>query len=161
MPSESPRERLPFEPRQTKKKTPKKDPVAATPAPETKTVAKVSRKSARDEASLSAIPEAVSQRMIRRMVVFCGIPTALGISSFVISYYIVVNDIIDLPSIAVLLVSLGCFGLGVLGLSYAILSTSWDEDRVGSLLGTDEFSLNLGRMAQAWKESKQDARSKS
>jgi Photosynthesis affected mutant 68 len=99
--------------------------------------------------------------MIRRMALFSGIPTAMGIGSFVVSYYVVINKIIELPTVAVLLVSLGFFGLGVLGLSYGILSTSWDEDRVGSPLGGEEFALNLGRMVQAWKTSRQEARSKS
>jgi hypothetical protein len=99
--------------------------------------------------------------MIRRMALFCGIPTALGISSFVISYYIVANELLELPTIAVLLVSLGCFGLGVMGLSYGILSTSWDENRVGSLLGWEEFNVNFGRMVQAWRASRREARSKS
>ncbi|AFY39608.1 hypothetical protein Lepto7376_3401 [[Leptolyngbya] sp. PCC 7376] len=161
MPSESSREPLPFEPRQTKKKTPKKEPVAA--APTTKTSAKTDkrRQNRRDNRDPGAIPEAVSKRMIRRMAFFSGIPTALGISSFVISYYIVINEIIELPSVAVLLVSLGFFGLGVIGLSYGLLSTSWDEERTGSLLGSDEFTLNLGRMVQAWKEGRKEARSKS
>lgn len=157
MSAEPSRDRLPFEPKQTKKKPPKKPPaptpVAATPVQP--------QRSAKEEASLSAIPDAVSKRMIRRMALFCGIPTAMGISSFAIAYYVVSNEILELPPIAVLLVSLGCFGLGVLGLSYGILSTSWDEDRVGSLLGVEEFRLNFGRMVQAWKESRQAVRSKS
>ncbi len=161
MPSEPSREPLPFEPRQTKKKTPKKEPVAA--AKQTKTSAKADnrRQNRKNNSDPGTIPEAVSKRMIRRMAFFCGIPTALGISSFVVSYYIVINEIVELPSIAVLLVSLGFFGIGVLGLSYGLLSTSWDEEREGSLLGGDEFALNLGRMVQAWKASRQEARSKS
>ena len=68
-------------------------------------------------------------------------------------------ELIELPPIAVLLVSLGFFGLGVLGLSYGALSTSWEEGPdQGSLLGIDEFKLNFGRMRQAWKESR-DAKS--
>lgn len=158
MPAESSKDRLPFEPRQTKKKTPKQAPAA--PAAQA-TVKTEPRRSPKNDADLSVIPEAVSKRMIRRMALFCGIPTALGISSFVVSYYIVSQEILELPTIAVLLVSLGCFGLGVVGLSYGILSTSWDENRVGSILGAEEFATNLGRMVQAWKANKREARSKS
>lgn len=175
MPPESPRQPLPFEPRQNKKKTVKKEPIKTanqstkaeavkTPVASQTSKAKSQQRDRRravDDADLSTIPEVVSKRMIRRMLAFCGVPTALGLSSFVISYFIVINEIMELPSIAVLLVSLGFFGLGVLGLSYGILSTSWDEDRVGSLLGGEEFSTNLGRMVQAWKEGRQEARSKS
>lgn len=158
MPAESPRERLPFEPRQTKKKTPKKEPVAAQPSATSTAKPKANRNGVNNP---NAIPEEVSKRMVRRMALFSGIPTALGISSFVIAYYIVINEIFDLPTVAVLLVSLGFFGLGVIGLSYGLLSTSWDEGRVGSLVGADEFGVNFGRMVQAWKSSRREARSKS
>lgn len=114
------------------------------------------RKYSREE---TAIPEAVSQRMIKRMAVLCGVPTVLGISTFVISYFIVSNGVIDLPPVAVLLVSLGFFGLGVLGISYGALSTSWDVHYEGSALGWTEFKLNFGRMRQAWKESREQNRS--
>jgi hypothetical protein len=49
-----------------------------------------------------------------------------------------------------LLVTLGCFGLGVLGLTYGVLSASWDEDRPGDWLGIAEFQVNFGRMTSAW-----------
>ncbi|MGK7891668.1 MAG: PAM68 family protein [Leptolyngbyaceae cyanobacterium] len=108
----------------------------------------------------TAIPEDVSRRMIKRMAVLSGVPTVLGLASFVISYFIVINDVIEVPPIAVLLVSLGFFGLGVLGISYGALSTSWDEgNEGGSLLGWDEFTTNLGRMKQAWQESRNQSRS--
>ncbi|MEM9220559.1 MAG: PAM68 family protein [Cyanobacteria bacterium P01_F01_bin.150] len=105
----------------------------------------------------SAIPEEVSRRMVRRMAVLCGVPTVLGVSSFVVSYFIVSNEVFELPPIAVLLVSLGFFGVGVLGLSYGALSTSWEvgPNSAGSLLGINEFKVNFGRMRQAWKEAKE------
>lgn len=160
MPAESPRERLPFEPRQTKKKTPTKKAPVKTSDTATKTGEKP-KVTPSPVNNTSAIPEEVSKRMIRRMALFSGIPTAMGICSFVIAYYIVINDIFDLPTVAVLLVSLGFFGLGVIGLSYGILSTSWDEGRIGSLIGAEEFGVNFGRMVQAWKSGRRDARSKS
>jgi len=54
------------------------------------------------------------------------------------------------------LVSMGFFGLGVLGLSYGVLSASWDENRVGTLLGWQDFTQNLGRTIAAWRSIKQD-----
>jgi hypothetical protein len=107
----------------------------------------------------SGIPEVVSRRMIKRMVLFCGIPSALGMSTFIFSYLIVSKDWIELPTYAVLLVSLGWFGLGVLGLSYGVLSASWEEDKLGSRLGIDEFKVNWGRMQDGWKENQRRDRS--
>jgi ABC-type dipeptide/oligopeptide/nickel transport system permease subunit len=65
------------------------------------------------------------------------------------------NAWFDLPNIAVVLVSMGFFGLGVLGLTYGVLSSSWDEETPGSLWGFQEFTTNWGRMTAAWRASRQ------
>ncbi|MGF1482681.1 MAG: PAM68 family protein [Cyanophyceae cyanobacterium] len=152
MASKSNREQLPFEPRRKKTAkqsvTPKAQPVSP-------------RRSRRQEASLSAIPDAVSKRMVRRMALFSGVPTALGVASLVVCYWIVSHQWFKIPNVAALLVSMGFFGLGVLGLSYGIISTSWDEERVGSWLGGEEFSLNFGRLISAWRNSRQEQKAKS
>ncbi|NJL83079.1 MAG: DUF3464 family protein [Chloroflexaceae bacterium] len=146
------RDRLPFEPR-SKKKKPSKKPVLEGPAP--------SNSAYSDEnAQLSAIPESVSQRMICRMALFAGIPTALGISSFVIFYWVVSHHWLKVPTSAVVLVSMGLFGLGVLGLSYGILSASWDENRVGGWWGAAEFKRNLGRTFDAWRAARTEAQTR-
>lgn len=98
-----------------------------------------------------AIPKVVSDRMARRMAVFCGVPTALGMTTFIVSYFIVSQGWFKLPNAAVVLVSMGFFGLGVLGLSYGVISTSWDEEIVGSQLGWREFTTNWGRIFQSLK----------
>ena len=103
------------------------------------------------------IPEVVSQRMMRRIAWFSGIPSLLGISTFVVSYLAVSHDI-PLPTYAVLLVSLGWFGLGVLGVSYGVMSASWDEESPGTVLGVTELQTNWGRMSSAWKETRAQAR---
>lgn len=145
MSSESPRDRLPFEPRQKKKKTP----VKASPKTEKVT-----------ETNSQAIPEVVSKRMIRRMALFSGIPTSLGFGSFFAFYWIVSHELFKVPTTAVLLTTLGLFGLGVVGLSYGLLSASWDEDRVGSWLGGEEFAINFGRTIAAWRSGKKEAKGK-
>ena len=146
--SDSNRNALPFEPKRRKASTPK-NPKKPPSRPTAKaTPAKRGRRSS------IGIPDAVNKRMIRRMAAFCGIPTALGVSTFFGSYLAVINGV-DLPNAVVLLTSLGFFGIGVLGLSYGALSTSWDEDKVGGLLGIDEFQVNFKRMAAAWRPENQ------
>lgn len=93
--------------------------------------------------------------MIRRVAGFCGIPSALGISTLVASYLLQIYAGIKLPPIAVLLANMGFFGMGVLGITYGVLSASWDEDRVGSLFGVNEFTTNWGRMVAVWRETRQ------
>jgi hypothetical protein len=154
------RQSLPFEPAKNRKrpeKTPKTSPVSppakATPPsrPAGKQTASQTNRSTTQEA---AIPDVVSKRMVKRMALLCGVPTALGMSTFVISYLLRINDLFEVPTYAVLLVSLGWFGLGVLGLSYGVLSASWDEEAAGSLVGWSEFTTNWQRMMGARRSSK-------
>ena len=101
------------------------------------------------------IPDEVNRRIIRRAALFCGIPTALGLSTFVISYFLVSKHIVDLPTSAVVLLSMLFLGMGVLGLSYGAISASWDVGRVGSWWGGEEFKKNFGYLTEAWKAQKQ------
>ncbi|MCC3474210.1 MAG: PAM68 family protein [Microcoleus sp. PH2017_15_JOR_U_A] len=155
MSSEPPTQRLPFEPASNRKKTAKKPPEAeANPVTEEPKSDKQPKATKKTGPQAQSIPEAVSKRMISRIAVFCGAPTLLGISTFFVSYLIVSKGWFDLPNTAVLLVSMGCFGLGVLGLSYGVLSASWDEEASGSTLGWEEFNTNFGRMREAWRDAK-------
>jgi hypothetical protein len=151
MPDPSSRDRLPFERKSNKKKSEKKPPASVSPS--NKKTKKPRRKVDEDR-----IPEVVSRRMVRRMALFSGIPTALGMSSFFIFYWIVSHDWLEIPNYVAFAVSLLFFGLGVLGLSYGIFSTSWEESSPGSWWGWSEFRLNLGRMIAAWRNARQDAR---
>jgi hypothetical protein len=147
---ESERSALPFEPN---KKRPKPAKAINQPVIKTKETQEKPQQQRRYSKQEMAIPEVVSQRMIRRVAGFCGIPTFLGIASLVISYLLVTLAHVQLPPIAVLLVNMGLFGLGVLGITYGVLSASWDEETPGTLLGFDEFSTNWGRMVEVWRET--------
>jgi len=152
---EEKRTNLPFEPTRKRKKKPKTDPVKTEPKQE-------SQPSVRDQlqaqASLSAIPETVSKRMVRRMAIFSGLPTSLGILSFFVFYWIVTQELLDLPPYTVVLVSMGLFGLGVLGLSYGLISASWDEERIGTRFGWEEFTVAVERIFAAFRGARQESR---
>lgn len=144
---------MPFEPKSNKQSGGKKavsgssDSTDASTSPQ-KRSAKASTRSAKADKDSLGIPEIVSQRMMRRMAIFAGVPTCLGMSSFVIAYFLLTRHIVEFPNVVVLLVSLGFFGLGTVGLSYGVLSASWQEDVEGSLLGISEFSVNFKRLIQ-------------
>lgn len=91
------------------------------------------------------IPDAVANRMARRIAIATGIPTVLGMGVFIASYLLVSRQILAIPPSATLLASGGCFLLGLVGLSYGVLSASWEE-APGSLLGSEQIPLNLGRL---------------
>lgn len=161
MSSEAPRQPLPFEPAKNRKKQGKKSSPPPTrktaDEPNSQTTGKstgsVNQKRQRSRGE-NAIPDVVSRRMVSRMVLLSGVPLLLALSTFVGSYYIITNELFILPNQAVLLVSMGCFGLSVVGLSYGIFSASWDEDRKGSLVGWQEFTTNFQRMREAWRSAK-------
>jgi hypothetical protein len=153
MAEKSSKESLPFEPRKKNKKLDQKSVTksvtSSKAAIKTKSVPKNSKN--RENASLSAIPDAVSKRMTRRMVFFSGIPTLMGISSFFLFYWLFAQKIIEFPPYLVLVVTASLFGLGFVGLSYSVFSASWDEERDGDLVGFAEFKTNFGRTVSAWK----------
>jgi hypothetical protein len=165
MSTESEETRLPFEPNKKRQKSAKGKAQPATTVnksekklPEAQKVSgkqtKQTKKSTYTKEQL-AIPQVISQRMMRRVAAFCGIPTLLGISTLVGSYLILTYTEIKLPPVAVLLLNLGFFGLGVAGITYGVLSASWEEDRAGGIVGWQEFNTNWERMMAAWRESKQ------
>ncbi|BAY17066.1 hypothetical protein NIES2109_16140 [Nostoc sp. HK-01] len=148
---ESERSRLPFEPNKKRQKPVK---VQKTPIKSNTLETSASQKPPFSKEEM-AIPQVVSQRMIRRVAFFCGVPTALGITTLIVSYLLATQTQIKLAPIAVLLVNMGLFGLGVLGITYGVLSASWDEERPGGLIGLSEFTTNWGRMVAVWRETRQ------
>ncbi len=158
MPAEPQRAPLPFEPSKKRQK----------PAKKSQSQSDVQSKKNLEEAVKTepkppfskeemSVPKIVSDRMARRMAIFCGVPTFLGMMTFVASYIIVSQGWFKPPNVAVVLVSMGFFGLGVLGLTYGILSASWDEETSGSKVGWGEFKTNWGRMVSVWRSSRQVA----
>ncbi|MBW4468904.1 MAG: PAM68 family protein [Stenomitos rutilans HA7619-LM2] len=144
---------LPFEPVRQKQPQPTTA-ASAKPSPSNQPTMAKGKQSLKGMPSNSNIPEVVNRRMVKRAAFFCGLPTACAILTFVVSYFAIANDLFKPPTVAVLLVSLGFFGLGVLGLSYGPLSASWDEERLGNALGFDEFKLNFGRLRESWRTAK-------
>jgi len=118
--------------------------IAPTPKPPTRPRATAGRR------NQQSIPPAVANRMARRIAIATGVPTVLGMATFVASYLLVSRSILDIPPAVTLLTSGGFFLLGVLGLSYGVLSASW-EDGAGSLLGLEQIGVNVGRLRGAFK----------
>jgi hypothetical protein len=91
------------------------------------------------------IPDAVANRMARRIAIATGLPTVAGMGVFIGSYLLVSRHILDIPPSATLLASGGCFLLGLVGLSYGVLSASWEE-MPGSFFGSEQIPVNLSRL---------------
>ena len=116
-----------------------------------KKVPMVSQKSA----SSQGIPKYVADRMARRIFFTAGIPTIMGMSIFVISYIIVTRNIAEIPPSSTIAISAFFFLLGLGGLSYGILSASWDKEP-GSFMGIENISMNIQRAKSAFKPASQN-----
>jgi len=108
----------------------------------------------RRSGSQKAIPDAVAQRMARRIAIATGIPSLMGMGVFVGSYLLITRGIADIPPGATLVASGACFLLGLLGLSYGVLSASWEE-QPGSLLGQEQIGLNISRLRTSIRSMRQ------
>tara|TARA_Y100000589_G_scaffold242755_1_gene230355 strand:- start:43 stop:489 length:447 start_codon:yes stop_codon:yes gene_type:complete len=103
----------------------------------------------------NGIPKYVADRMAKRIFFTAGIPTLLGMSVFVISYIIVTRNIAEIPPSSTIAISALFFLLGLGGLSYGILSASWDK-APGSFLGLENIPLNIQRAKAAFKPASQN-----
>ena len=130
------RSSLPFEPKGSKQ-------VAGNKS------AKTSSASVRKE----AIPRYVADRMARRVAVFTGLPTIAGMGVFVGSYLLITQGVADIAPGLTLATSGGFFLLGLVGLSFGVLSSSWEQDP-GSVLGFENLKPNLQRMRKTIRASK-------
>ena len=103
----------------------------------------------------SVIPKYVANRMARRIAFTTGVPTLSGMGVFVGSYFLITKGIAEISPTLTLVSSALCFLVGLLGLSYGILSASWDF-KPGSFLGLENIKPNINRMKDAFKTSQKD-----
>ena len=115
----------------------------------------VTKKSTKSNREKSGIPSYVANRMARRIAFTTGIPTISGMGVFIGSYFLISKGIADISPTLTLVSSALCFLVGLLGLSYGILSASWDFNP-GSFLGFENIKPNIKRMKDAFKTSKKD-----
>ena len=103
----------------------------------------------------SGIPKYVADRMARRIFFTAGIPTIMGMSVFVVSYIVVSRNIAEIPPSSTIAISALFFLLGLGGLSFGILSASWDKEP-GSFFGIENIPMNIQRAKAAFKPATQN-----
>ncbi len=94
------------------------------------------------------IPDAVAKRMLSRMLPLAAIPVFGGIGLFVFFYFSATRGDFEVPPAIVAYATTAPWLLGLAGLTYGIISSSWDEDVEGSFLGFDEFQTNIDRILE-------------
>lgn len=104
----------------------------------------------------AAIPEKVAMRMGKRMLPFVGIPLFGSLGAFVSFWYFATYKDVEYQPAAVAATTIVLLATGLLGITYSIVSSSWDEDEAGSLLGIEEFQKNVGNIKEGLDRSKEN-----
>lgn len=110
-----------------------------------------------EDNSAAAIPERVAQRMGKRMLPFVGIPLFGTFASFIAFWYLAVYKDMEFQPAVVATTSFAFLASGLLGITYSVLSASWDDDVEGSGLGVDEFQKNFGSIKEGLARTKENA----
>ncbi|KAF4376712.1 hypothetical protein F8388_025583 [Cannabis sativa] len=95
------------------------------------------------------IPQVVFNRMIVRILVSVGVPMATGLGLLKIFEIGKEQGFLIVPVWVALLTTFLTFGVSSFGIAYGALSTSWDAESKGSLLGFEEAQKNWVDM---WRE---------
>ena len=103
----------------------------------------------------TGIPKYVADRMAKRIFFTAGIPTIMGMSVFVVSYIIVTRNIAEIPPSSTIAISALFFLIGLGGLSFGILSASWDKEP-GSFFGIENITINIERAKAAFRPASQN-----
>ena len=141
--------------KQSKKKTQSKKKKNYTEKTAFANLEKTTNSESNPKRSSSGIPKYVADRMARRIFVTAGIPTLLGMSVFIVSYIIVTRNIAEIPPSSTIAISALFFLLGLAGLSFGILSASWDKEP-GSFFGIENIPMNIQRAKAAFKPATQN-----
>jgi len=111
----------------------------------------------REDAAAAAIPEKVAMRMGKRMLPFVGIPLFGGMGSFVAFWYFATYRDLEFQPALVAATTIALLVFGLLGITYSMMSASWDPEREGSALGFDEFGRNVNNLKEGLSRSKENA----
>jgi hypothetical protein len=95
------------------------------------------------------IPQVVFDRILKRILFTVGIPMASGVALLNIYDALKRGGGVEVPTWVQLLTILLSFGTSAGGIAYGTLSTSWDPEKEGSLLGIAELQTNWPEL---WKE---------
>lgn len=111
----------------------------------------------KEDAGAAAIPERVAQRMGKRMLPFVGIPLFGSFTSFIGFWYLATFKDMEFQPSVVATTSFAFLAIGLLGITYSVMSASWDDDREGSDLGVDEFQKNVESLKDGLSRTKENA----
>jgi len=106
--------------------------------------------------SVGAVPELIANRMIGRIATFFGVPVFGGLAIFVGAFFYSKKYDMVVPPAMIAYATQVPFVLGLMGITYGIISSSWDEEP-GSALGLTEAKINIQRIKDGLTRTRQTA----
>ncbi|KAL4557034.1 hypothetical protein LXL04_035204 [Taraxacum kok-saghyz] len=117
-----------------------------------KLLMKEENKKKKEEAD-DKIEDVVMQRIITRILFNVGVPLVTGLGLLQVFSVIKEQNLWQIPRWLPFLTTFITFGASTLGIAYGTLSTSWDAEEKGSILGFEEAKQNWVNM---WEEDDGD-----
>ncbi|CAK9176916.1 unnamed protein product [Ilex paraguariensis] len=99
-----------------------------------------------DDGDDEKIPDVVFDRMIVRILIYVGVPLVTGLAFLQMFNVVKEQHLWDVPVWLPFLTTFVTFGASTLGIAYGTLSTSWDPEKKGSVLGFEEAQENWVEM---------------
>ena len=81
------------------------------------------------------IPQVVTDRMLKRITIFSGVPLLMGFATGPAFYGLKVIAKVDVAPWQFFFASTATFGGALLGITYGVLSASWEPGREGTFWG--------------------------
>jgi len=94
------------------------------------------------------IPQAVTDRMLKRISIFSGVPLLLGFTTGPTFYALKVFAHVDVAPWQFFFVSTATFGAALVGITYGVMSASWEPAREGTFWGVEEIRANIPVLLQ-------------
>jgi hypothetical protein len=94
------------------------------------------------------IPQVVTDRMLKRITIFSGVPLLMGFATGPAFYGLKVIAKVDVAPWQFFFASTATFGGALLGITYGVLSASWEPGREGTFWGLEEFKANIPILIQ-------------
>jgi len=93
-------------------------------------------------------------RMGKRMLPFVGLPLFGGMGAFVAFWYFATYKNLEFQPALVAFTTIAMLAIGLVGITYSIMSASWDPENEGSTLGFEEIKTNLGNIKAGLQRSR-------
>ncbi|XP_043713481.1 uncharacterized protein PAM68-like [Telopea speciosissima] len=108
-----------------------------------------------DDDDNDTIPKVIFKRMMVRILFFVGSLMGIGLAMLQVFDELNEQQVWDVPLWLPFLMASLAFGTSGVGLAYGTLSTSWDPEKKGSLLGWEEAQQ---KWPELWKEEREKDR---